>query len=136
MSAIHYTPLQLKQLSTASLKEIITDEGWRPQVSDDRLVSYILNMQSDKTRSLMLPNFSDGVVLAPIDEAVGALEDYYLQKKALTNQLLSLSDPALFAVVDRLGRDLVLSPPYARVDGNQVKDRIDLVWYLVGVLSQ
>lgn len=136
MSAIHYTPLQLKQLSTASLKEIITDEGWRPQVSDDNLVSYILDRQSDKNRSLMLPNFSDGVVLAPIDEAVGALEDYYLRKKVLTNQLLSLSDPALFAVVDRLGRDLVLSPPYAQVDGNQVKDRIDLVWYLVGVLSQ
>lgn len=136
MSAIRYTPLQLRQLSDDRLRSIITEEGWRLPIANDQLSTYILNMQDGKTKSLMLPNFSSGMVLGTVDATVGALQDYYLQKVNITSQLISLSDPALFAVVDRLGRDLILSPPYVRVDNRQLKDKTDLVWYLVGILSE
>jgi hypothetical protein len=138
MSAIHYTPLQLQRLSGDELRQIIIEQGWRPQpvpTPKTDLVSYIANMQDGRSRSHLLPNFSLGVAMGPIEETAGQVTDFYDQKNKIVTQLLSLSDAALFAVVDRLGHNLILSPPYVRVEGIQLDDRYSLVWYLIGVRS-
>ena len=139
MSALRYTPLQLQRLPADALRRIIIEQGWRPLPStadSDELSTYILNLQDGKTRDQILPQFSNGVVMGPIAEVAGQLEDFYEQKAAVTTQLLSLSDAALFAVVDRLGHELKLSPPYVQVGGLQMADRYALVWHLISMLNQ
>jgi len=137
MSSATYSQLELQRLSEEELRRVIIEQGWfLPSNRLDRssLIALISTKQQNQSR--FPASFSAGLMTGAIEEAVGQLQDFYQMKLITSTQLLALSDSALFAVVDRLGYEIDLAPPYARIGNIQFRDRYDLVWYLIGRISQ
>ena len=66
-----------------------------------------------------------------VAQATSELRDYYRQKDAVVKELLSLTDAALFGVVDLLGAGLVPSKPYVMINGISYANNLEVVYYLV-----
>lgn len=134
-----YTLQELSRLSVTRLRDIVREQGWPALSADsskDELAEYIVRRQRGLIGNPLLPRaFSAGVVLGPIQHTVNLLQAYYEQKQAVMQELMELSDAALFAVVDSLGHNLVLANPYVMVNGLKMDDRAALIWYLVGLRS-
>jgi len=72
---------------------------------------------------------SDGI--GPVAGAIRQLQDYFQQKDAIIEELLTLTDAALFGVVDQLGSTLVIAEPYVQINRVNYQNRTEVIYYLV-----
>ena len=76
-------------------------------------------------------NLSDFILTGPIAEAVLHLREMYAVKNKSFQELSGLSEAALFMVADTIGLQVKLSAPFAIVDGRQLNNKAELIWYIV-----
>jgi len=136
MSLLQYNPTQLQLLSTEELQRIIRENEWPPltgQATREQIIAYIINRQRGYTQPSDTKIFSAGLTTSPVVQSLQLLQEYYSLRDQITTQLSALNDATLFAVVDSLGEDLVITARGIRVNDQEFPDRVSLLWWLLAL---
>lgn len=131
MSQTLYTHQQLARLSEDSLYQIITDHGWAVPPATVALSDYILDRQSGKSKDIQTSSSGPVLPMGPLADAVQALDHFYQIRDVLQQQLLDLSEPALFGVAEIMGHKVELAGNYIKMDGIDVGDKRALIVMLL-----
>ena len=84
----------------------------------------------------------DQLTFRPVTETskvagvVTQLQTYYREKDEMYRYLLTLSDAVLFSVVDQTGATLTLSDPYVQINGVKYQDNLEVVYYLIVLITR
>jgi hypothetical protein len=117
---------QLTALAPIALEAVLQQVRALPEIPQSPIANRVAYLLMQDRLVVKIPTVTNAV-----GAAAKQLVHYFERKDRIFRYLLELSDATLFAVVDQLGADLVLTDPYVQINGVRYDNRLAVAYYLV-----